>query len=426
MMMRRFGVVAFMCLMVASNSDAAELTRVASSFEEKDPFGMFFDFTFDRVFDRGKIAREWYQKGALEDVSELTYFRDETRLAIDTHIGVFRDVELHVGVPIVFQQDRRWTFAKDTNATNSTIYRNCGDARGTPCPTPGAGDGRLFEVGANGATSFRGGLGDFTFGLAWNVFNQKKDDTKPTWMLRFDYTAPTASTLNPTTATRAEMRGAVGDRVNRFAFSTAVSKRLGSAFEPYVGVSYVLPWVGPGFYSNCDNPNDARMARTENCGQGPWTRSQTGLRPAHVGNFTFGSEIIAFERPDRFQRLVIDLRGFWQYTSIGRTYNEMSDLMGKLLSTSDFGTVGAQVGFVGQAAEFVLLKAYGSMAYQTERYLTSEDIGKDVNNNGVIDISSATQEVNPNYDFRVDRVGRRFRMQEQIVWRVHVTATLSF
>lgn len=425
-MMRRFRAIAAAVFAVAFLADAAEMTRVASSFEEKDPFGMYFDFTFDRIFDRGKIAREWYQQGALEDVSELTYFRDETTLGIDTHIGIFRDVELHVGVPIVFQQDRKWTFSKGTTDALTTIYRNCGDARGTPCPTPGSGDGRLFEVGANGQTSFRGGLGNFTFGIAWNVFNQKKDDTKPTWMLRFEYTAPTATMLNPSVATTAEMRGAIGDRVHHFAFSTAVSKRLGDVFEPYVGVSYVLPWIGPGFYSNCDNALDSRMARAENCGQGPWTRSETGIRPAHVGIVTFGNELIAFERPDRFQRVVVDLRGFWQYTSEGRYYNELSDLMGKMLYNSDYGTVGAQLGFVGQAAEFVMLRAYGSLAYQTERYLTSENIGKDVNGNGTIDISSAPQEINPNYDFRVDRVGRRFRMQEQLVWRIQVTATLNF
>jgi hypothetical protein len=418
--------VALCVVLVASLGQAAEVTRVASSFEEKDPFGMNFEFTFDRVFDRGKIAREWYQQGTLEDVSELRYFRDETHLAIDTHIGLFRDVELHVGVPIVFQQDRKWVFAKDTTDANTTIYRNCNDARGAPCATPGSGNGRLFEVGPNGASSFRGGLGNFTFGLAWSVFNQKKDDTKPTWTLRFDYTAPTASLLNPSVGTTSEMRGAIGDRVHRYSFSTAVSKRIGEYFEPYVSVTYVLPWQGPGYYSNCDDAKDVRMARAENCGQGPWTRSETGVRPTHVGTVTFGNEIIAFERPDRFQRVVIDLRGFWQYTSEGRTYNELSDLMGKLLYTSDFGTVGAQLGFVGQAAEFVSLRAYGSMAYQTDRYLTNENIGKDTNGNGTVDISSAPGEINPNYDFRVDRVGRRFRMQEQLVWRIQVTASLNF
>ncbi len=415
-----------LALLAASPVRAAEVTRVASSFEEKDPFGMFFDFTFDRVWDQGKITREWYQQGKLQDVDELRYSRDETRLGIDTFIGLFRDLELHVGVPIVFQQDRKWVFAKDTTDANSTINRICGDARGTPCATPGAGDGRLFEVGPNGQTSFRGGLGDFTFGLAFNAFNQKKDDTKPTWTLRFDYTAPTSPALSPSTVTGTTARGAIGERVHKLAFSTAVSKRIGEYFEPYLQVLYVGPIVGPGFYSNCDDPRDERMARAENCGAGPWTRAETGIRPAHFGLVQFGNEISVFERPDRYQRVVIDLRAFFQYTSEGRYYNEVSDLMKKLLYTSDFGTVGAQVGFVGQAAEFVSLRAYGSVGYNTERYLTNENIGKDITSNGTVDITGTPQEINPNYDFRVDRTGRRFRMEEQVVWRLNVSASLNF
>jgi hypothetical protein len=429
-MMRRPGVAALVACLLGTSALAAEVTRVASSFEEKDPFGMLFHFTFDRTWDQGKIAREWYEigRGGLTDVTELRYQRDETRLGIDAHIGIFRDLELHIGVPIVFQHDRRWSFASGTTASNTTLFRNCGDARGEGCDREraGFGDGRLFEIGPDGRAVYRGGLGDFTFGIAWNVFNQTKDDTKPTWTLRFDYTAPTASTLNPSLLTSTEMRGAIGDRVHRYSFSTAVSRRLGDFFEPYLTVSYVLPWVGPNYYSNCDNALAERMARAENCGQGPWRRLETGIRPAHVGLVSFGNEIIAFERPDRFQRVVIDLRAFWQYTSEGRTYNELSDLMGKLLYSSDYGTAGVQVGFVGQAAEFVMLKAYGSVGYQTERYLTNESIGKDQNGNGTIDISSNPVEINPNYDFRVDRVGRRFRMQEQLVWRLMVTATLNF
>jgi hypothetical protein len=422
----RLGVVPLAVCLAAAGASAAELTRVASSFEKNDPFGMLFHFAFDRTWDQGKIGREWYESDGLTDVTELAYQRDETRLGIDAHIGLFRDVELHVGIPIVFQQDRRWTFAPMTTATNTTLFRNCLDARGASCATPGNGDGRLFEFTADGRTSYRGGLGDFTFGLAWNAFNQAKDDTKPTWTLRFDYTAPTAATLNPSLPTSTETRGAIGDRVHRYAFSTAVSRRIGEYFEPYVGLTYVLPWVGPNFYSNCDNALDVRMARAENCGQGPWRRLETGVRPSHVGLFTFGNEIIAFERPEHFQRVVVDLRGFLQYTSEGRSYNELSDLMGKLLTNSDYGTVGVQAGFVGQAAEFVTLRAIGSLAYQTDRFLTNESVGRDENGNGAVDVTANPIELNPTYDFRVDSTGRRFRMQDQLVWRLQIIATLNF
>jgi hypothetical protein len=419
--MKRLGFL--IAVVFGTTAFGAEITRVASSFEEKDPFGLFLDFTFDRIADRATLVREWYQLGELQDVTELRYQKYETKLGIDVNVGLYKDVELHIGVPIVFQQDRNWFFAGGTNETNTTIWRNCGNAAGAPCANPGGGDDRLFEPPTN---SYRSGLGDFTFGLAWNVFVQAKDPSKPTWTLRFDYTAPTATMLNPSVVTTSSMRGAIGDKVHKYAFSTAVSKKLNKYIEPYLEVHYTLPWRGPGFYSNCDDASAARMGYPQNCGKEGWSREQTGIQPAHTGGSIFGTEITAFEREDRHQRVAFDLRGWFNYVSEGRTYNEMSDLFGKLLYSSDYGQVGGQFGFIGQAAEFVKLRASTSFAYNTEHFLTNENIGKDLMGNGVVDVTSAPEEINPNYDFRVDRVGRRFRIEQQYIFRIQITATLNF
>lgn len=413
------------CLFAASTGSSAELTRVASSFEEKDPFGMFLDFSFDWLSDQATIVREWYQDGALQDVNELHYSKFETKLGIDVNLGIYKDVELHVGVPIVFAQDREWTFDRNTDESNTTIYRNCTlDPAGTSCANPAAGgDGRLFEVPAS---SFRGGLGDFTFGLAWNPLVQKKDPAYPTWTLRFNYTAPTATVLNPSVPTSISRRGNIGEKVHRYTFSTAVSRRLNRYFEPYFQLHYTLPWRAPGSYSNCDDPSPDRLGHPLNCGRNVWVRDQTGIQPAHTGGALFGTEMTVFEREDRFQRLAIDLRAFVNYTSAGRYYNEMSDLFGKLLTTSDSGQLGGQIAFVGQAAEFIKLKASTSLAYNTERFLTNEVIGRDLNNNQAVDVDTHPEEYNPNYDARIDRAGRRFRIQEQYVFRLQISATFNF
>ena len=420
--MNRLGIL--IAALLGTSAGAAEITRVASSFEEKDPFGMFLDFTFDRIQDRATITREWYQMGELQDVTELRYQKLQTSLGIDVNLGIYKDLELHIGVPIVFQQDRQWFFAGGTNETNTTIFRNCAqDPQGTACANPGAGDSQLFGVPAN---SYRSGLGDFTFGIAWNPFVQKKDPSKPTWTLRFDYTAPTANVLNPSLPTSNASRGTIGDKIHKYTFSTAVSKRISKYVEPYFELHYTLPWRGPGFYSNCDDASPARLSHPENCGGEGWGRQETGIRPAHTGGTIFGTEITAFEREERHQRVAFDFRGFFNYVSEGRYYNEMSDLFGKLLYTSDYGQVGGQIGFVGQAAEFIKLRAYTSFAYNTERFLTNENIGKDLTGNGVVDVSTNPEEINPNYDFRVDRVGRRFRIEQQYVFRVQITATFNF
>ena len=415
--------------LLGTTAVAAEITRVASSFEEKDPFGMFLDFTFDRTADRGTITREWYQLGQLQDVTELRYQKYDSRLGIDVNLGIYKDFELHIGVPIVFQQDRNWFFAGGTNETNTTISRNCSlDPQGSQCTNPGSGDGQLFDLPPypGGTNSYRSGLGDFTFGFAWNPFVQKKDPSKPTWSLRFDYTAPTAALLNPSVKTSSANRGNVGDKLHRYAFSTAVSKRISKYVEPYFEVHYTLAWRGPGFYSNCDDASADRQGSPENCGKPGWERSETGVKPVHTGGSIFGIEITAFEREDRHQRVAFDFRGFVNYFSEGRYYNEMSDLFGKLLYTSDYGQVGGQFGFVGQAAEFVILKTNVSFAYNSEHFLTNEAIGKDLDKTDFVEVTTNPAERNPNFDARIDRVGRRFRIEQQFIFRLQISATFNF
>lgn len=421
-----------MGLMLCASAWGAELTRVASSFEPDDPFGFFLDIAFERLQEKGRIDREWYddQAGGLSTVSELRYQLADTRLKFDAHLGVWRGLELHFGLPIVFQQDRSWTFASGTDATNTTLFRTCQTAGGAGCADPGRGTGRLFDVPAAGAQSFRGGLGDVSFGLAWAIFDQKKDDTKPTWVLRLEYFAPTAVKLNPSVATKVDDRGGIGEKLHRTQFSTTLARRIGFA-EPYFQVHYTLPVLGTDVYSNCDDPSADRMSRPENCGTGPWTREETGLKPQHKGGFVIGTELYALERPRLHQKLSFDLRSYLTYASQGRVYNEMSDLLGKLLSTSDYVDVGGQLGISGYAAEFIAIKLLASLGYRTDHWLTGETIGKDLPDangmtNGEIDITTRPQELNPNFDFRTDRPGTRFRITEQFQFRFQLTVSFSF
>jgi hypothetical protein len=139
-------------------------------------------------------------------------------------------------------------------------------------------------------------------------------------------------------------------------------------------------------------------------------------------------EITPFEREERHQRVAFDFGGFVNYVSEGRYYNEASDLFGKLLYTSDYGQAGARFGFTGQAAEFIILRASLSFAYNSEHFLTNENIGKDFDDdaNNEVNVNSNPKEINPNYDARIDRVGRRFRIEQQFVFVPQVTATFNF
>lgn len=419
-------------LMCTASATAAEITRVESSFEPNDPFGMSLQASFSRLWHRGKIVRENYQGDTNVDVNEMRYELIDTRLNVDLRLGLYKDFEFHFGLPIVFQQDRGWAFAKGTNSENSTITNNCLTPQGglvSAAAAPGSSHAcqtpqPLFDVG-DGQRSYRSGIGDLTFGLAVAVLNQKKDDTKPTWVLSFDYIAPIAQAIDPTKTTSANSRGPIGDKVHRYRFTTSISKRIGWA-DPYFSLSYTLPWRAGGFYSNCDNASDGRMAMPGNCGVPGWARDATGIQPPHVGGFLFGSEFVFFENPTKHQKVAIDLRGTANYVSEGRYYNELSDLFGKYLYNSDYFELGGQFGFVGQAAEFITFKFSGSSTYQTEHLLTYETIGKDLSGNKTVDITDRPDEVSPNFDYRIDRAGRRFRLVESLQWRINVQVSFNF
>lgn len=430
--MRASPLIALVLNLGAVPAFGAELTRVASSFEPDHPFGFFLDASYERTQTRGLITREWYDEGRLKDVAELRYTRIESALNIDAHLGLYRDLELHFALPVIFQDDESWGFAGTNSDATTTLYRNCLAPDGSlspTCPGPGLGSDRLFNVDES-ARAYRGGLGDITFGLGWAAFNEKKDPTKATWALRFDYTAPTAAVRNPSVATSASARGALGDGAHRFTLSSAFSKRFAFA-EPYTKIHYTLPFNSGRAYANCDNPDATRMAAPGNCGSPHWSRAETALTPAHRGGGLVGMEVIPWDNPEKGHRFSIDLQGAVTYVSAGRYANEMSAMLGKLLTTGDYLQVGGQVGLVGHFAGIFHLKVYAGLTHNTEHTLTDELVGKDLDAAGTegagkIDVMPGSREVTPSYDWRIDRVGRRFRVAETTVFRFAIQATLTF
>ncbi len=415
-------------------SQAAEITRIASSFEEKDPFGMFIDVGFERTQERSKIVREFHQDGTVADVNELRFVNVDTRLNLGMHIGLWQDVELSFGLPIVFAQDRRWRFVQTpdpsqaTDETTSSIYNNCVQVNGDVLPNcPGTNRLPMFNIGED-TNSYRGGIGNIHLGFAYGILNQKKDETKPDLIIGLDYEAPTAEMLDPTVATAATARGKIGDRIHKYRFYTSLSRRMGAA-DPYFSLYYQLPVRGPGWYSNCDHAEAQYLGRPDNCGTAEWSRAETGIKPPHEAGLKFGSEFILYERAETHQRVALNATALVTYVSQGRYYNEVSDLFGRLLSTGDYVSLGGRVGVVAHLAEFIQLNLGFRMAYNTEHALTEEVIGKDLDpvdtpGHGMVEVNTKPLEVNPTFDWRADMVSRRFRVTESNI--ITFDATLSF
>lgn len=410
-------------LLGALPAGAAEITRTISSFDPDMPFGFDLQVGYERAQHRALINRENHQSNDIIDVAELRFTEVKQTLPIRLAIGLWHDLELHASLPIVLGDERTTGYPSITTDAESTVHNNCVSARGGyDCIANKAFYNPNSEV-------HRGGLGDLTVGMAFGVFSEKRDDTKPTWVVGFDYTYPLADAIDPTKPTSSSNPGAIGDKVQRFMPYTGMSKRVG-AIDPYIQISATLPRRLGGFYSNCDHPE--KLAFAENCGQFDWTREETGVRAPYLGTLIFGAEFYAYDEPQKHQALTFDLRGTGIFVSEGRYYNEMSDQLGKLLFTEQYLRVGGTFGINARAAEYVQLKLAVAYFHDTDHFLTAENVGQDRNGNGRVDLPATPTdkdtlgELNPNYDFRADSVGRRFRIGQVNDFNVSATGVLTF
>ncbi|EPX56291.1 hypothetical protein D187_007633 [Cystobacter fuscus DSM 2262] len=389
-MSRLRAVAAVLTLGVPFAASAADITRVASSFEDDDPFGLFIDAGIEYAQRNSRIVRETSvatSDGKATPVlrDALTYGRYEARLNLDLAVGISRDVEFSFGLPLVLLQDEHWN--TPANEAENRAYR--------------------------------WGLGNARFGLGWAIFNQRKDDTKPMWVARLDYEAPTAPAFDPSFDTAATNRTTVGDRVHKYTLSTALSRKIGLA-EPYFKVAYTIPVRGPFAYSNCDNPG-VGMGAPENCGEPGWSRGETGIQAPHVVGVTMGSEFQVGGRSARMLKL--DARVVTNFVSAGRYYNELSGVLGKLLSSSEYLQLGGQLGATFQLNEYISFRGTASFLYNTDHALTAEPEGRDANDDGRAD---SADDRNPNFEPTWDQPGGRFYAVGSRDLRFNATINFTF
>jgi hypothetical protein len=418
------------CALLPVPAGAAEITRVASSFVDADrPFGFHLDVAWSHLRDRSTIVRETYQEGDSTDVAELFYERTESRITPTLHVGIFRDLELRAELPVVLGMDQRWNYPSGTSEDNSTLFNNCVAASGAlldpACATNGTGASPVFPVPAS---SYRGGMGNLSLGVAWAPMQQARQDAGPTWLLAFDYELPTASRWTPGLQESPGVRGAVGDRVHKLTFSTAFSRKVG-AVDPYFRIHYTLPLRAEDAFNNCDVPD--KIGTPANCASGDWSRTETGLTPPHRAGATAGVELIPWEDARAAQKFALDLRTDVTWVSPGRTYGLLTDLGGKLYKSQDHLQVGGQLGVVLHAGRLFQLTGGASFAYTTDHTLTDEAIGKDLVDasgkpNGTVDVVSNPSELNPSFDWRLDLVGRRLRATETTTLGFFLRGTLGY
>jgi hypothetical protein len=434
-------VTAASLLALATPTGAAELTRVATAAEPDRPFSFDLSIRYERTQRQATITRERVTApgtssplGRIDQLTELSYSEITNLVIPRVAAGLYRDVEIHFELPYVLGQDVAWQYASGvTLAADSSISTNAIDPNGDPC----AGNCPLFPAGARNTTVYHGGVaGDLKAGLAWGVFSDRKDDTKPFWLLGLDITFPTAALYDPW-AGRASGNNylspyslptrvaGVGQKIWKFDLQTALSKRMGP-IDPYFKAHLTLPRRFSSTYSNCDHVNDpspqtppGTVIAASSCALPQW-KDAAGARLPWNSGLIFGVELVPLEDQLAGQRVVIDLRVHAEYTSGGRWYNELTDATGKLLHTERFMQLGGQLSFLFRASRNLTVQGSGSYAWVTPHLLTGEPLGTDAAG------ANASPAQNPNFDWRWDAPGRRFRLTSASVVTLQATGILSF
>lgn len=398
---------------------AAEVTRIASSFEDNDPFGLYVEASAQGELQLMQILREQLPAPDGGELAQpaLNYTRAEMRLNVDVYVGLYRDLELKIGLPFTLFQTEGWGFPGDiSSSVRGGMLDNCLLPTGVRPAEGCIGDNTRFQSlialdGSNPRGTVRLGLGNARFGLRYALFQQAKDETKPTFLVGFDYEAPTGPRLEP-----ALPSSGVGDRVHKYMLHTALSRRFG-VIEPYFRAQWTIPVRGPGAYSNCDSGEG--LGHPESC----FPRRVAAIQAPTTLSTLFGAEFTLLGDPTKNTRLKADLRGMATWTSEGRYYNAMSGLMRKLLYSGDYLQFGGQVGATLQHTDIIQFRFAGSYLHTTAHPLTAEPLYLDANGNGQRDEQEA---FNPSFDYRTDFVSRRFYAASGHVFRLDASAIFGF
>ena len=415
---------------------AAQVTQVADAADEKHPLEIDLEVSFSHSRRETRITRE------NSAVDELHHLSTVDEVVPRLTFGLYHDLELHLYAPFVIrevQDFRLYDPARSTLANNTIEPSGC--ARVGACVT-------VSPIVLAPGESRRQGFRDPTVGIAWSPINEDRElQLKPslfpdghalaTWAVGFDYTMPLPGPVDDPSrlgrATAFSLGGPPADNVESrkahvFSLWTAWSKRFRVA-EPYLRLTASLPFaMRSKAYDNCAHPELLTDVAAANCAA-EW-KGLTGYKPPIEGILTFGSELVVRRSPQREDRLAFDVRGEARYHGPGRDYTQVTDALGKLTYAGEYATFTGAAGFTAEVGGWLRGKVYGFAGFDTPHFLTAEDVGDEKDAVPGIQLSGGSgrpaPDQNPNYDFRLDQVGKRLHAEAAFLWGLSASLTIVF
>lgn len=434
-------------LLVNLNAHAAEVTDIAQSTDEDRSIGIQFGVGYHFERDTGQISREQPCKaGVTENAAgqlrcaedthvlnrELDYERSNHWLDIDLRLGLPKNIELRIVLPIGVSDKSNYAFAKDVSTENSTI-----DPGGADFSRDFFDSYSYFKISDGWEPPNRSGLGDLRLEFNWLAMSQ---DTRPEWanlLFGVSYTAPTGQV-------RLGDNKAWGNGVHWLHARIAASRQI-AFVEPYVQIFYSAPLGG----SRGVFPTD--------------TVNQSFHKPGHKLDFVVGTDFELYADPEKDVDVRLGVGASAGFQTAGRDRSALfeglaaspcngitrqqtqtpidgnaydpaagnSDAMcgwltqqpgaaangnwqdgefthSGLTTTAPSFYFGLHAQVLAQFHRNVGLKLSTSWLAYTNHLLTNANVGKDRDGDETVSMDYRGAELNPDYNPTFDRPGHRF------------------
>lgn len=319
----------------AAPAQAAEVTRVASSFDGDNKFDLHFGVGYDFNYKQAAILREWSDPKNPQStlVRDLLYRQMRHVVTPTLEIGLYKDLAVYAALPIVVRDQRTYAFdqqaepcrygdepdvsvgnpATCVNHDNSTTIRDGiiprngfdGTNPNMPFDAFGGADSQTIFKGAN-----RYGVDQLTIGLKYAILNQDRLSHMPKWVIGLEGRFAVGQPMTFSRDTQeSEPKGnrRVGRGIHELGVWTALSRRY----------RFLDPFFTAWWYQAI------RAAGSEFRDYGG---TQDRVNPQSNTGVSFGTEIVPFERKAKGQKVAINLRGLAMLRYGGRGYSEMWEL----------------------------------------------------------------------------------------------------
>lgn len=330
---RLLPVIGLVVLGAAAPVQAAEVTRVASSFDGDNKFDLHFGVGYDFNFKQAALLREWSDPNNPKStmVRDLLYRQMRHVVTPTLEIGLYKDIAIYAALPVVVSDQRTYAFdqaaepcvfAEDASGTNPATcvkHNNSTTIRDGIIPRDGfdaTNDSQPYGAfaGENTETIFKGanryGLDQLVVGLKIGILNQDRLSHMPKWVIGLEGKFAVGKPMKFSrdfSGGDPSVNHRVGRGIHELGIWTALSRRY----------RFLDPFFTAWWY---------QAVRAGNSEFRDYGANQDRVNPQSNVGVSFGTEIVPFERKAKGQKVAVNLRGLAMLRYGGRGYSEAWEL----------------------------------------------------------------------------------------------------